>query len=305
MTTVMDDTETRSTQVLDRWDIGLVDIEPNIVQSAIARNVFFTFASLKRYFPHLRSMHEFRTSENYLGGLEITFKGDMSQLEDNPREKLTACCDLLHKVESELRAQITDYKGTIDFHPRQIQAIFTDKTLNFAASRAQINRVSEDFNQYFLPGKEWFAYDTLYGTSEEQGLVKFLTRWLRKWESTYDVRYLLRNERQFAIYNFSDGRAFEPDFVLFLGKTNGESAIYQLFIEPKGNQLRLPDRWKEDFLKEIDAKYHRSTLTENSEYRVIGIPFYTQIYENDFGSALNEALEHTPQPDNQAESATE
>ena len=305
VTTVMDDTETRSTQVLDRWDIGLVDIEPNIVQSAIARNAFFTFASLKRYFPHLRSMHEFRTSENYLGGLEITFKGDMSQLEDNPREKLTACCDLLHKVESELRAQITDYKGTIDFHPRQIQAIFTDKTLNFAASRAQINRVSEDFNQYFLPGKEWFAYDTLYGTSEEQGLVKFLTRWLRKWESTYDVRYLLRNERQFAIYNFSDGRAFEPDFVLFLGKTNGESAIYQLFIEPKGNQLRLPDRWKEDFLKEIDAKYHRSTLTENSEYRVIGIPFYTQIYENDFGSALNEALEHTPQPDNQAESATE
>ena len=254
VTTVMDDTETRSTQVLDRWDIGLVDIEPNIVQSAIARNAFFTFASLKRYFPHLRSMHEFRTSENYLGGLEITFKGDMSQLEDNPREKLTACCDLLHKVESELRAQITDYKGTIDFHPRQIQAIFTDKTLNFAASRAQINRASEDFNQYFLPGKEWFAYDALYGTSEERGLVEFLTRWLRKLESTYDFRYLLRNERHFAIYNFADGRAFEPDFVLFLGKTNGESAIYQLFIEPKGNQLRLPDKWKEDFLKEIDAK---------------------------------------------------
>lgn len=294
VTTVMDDTQTRSRQVLDRWDMRLVDIEPNIVQSAIARNAFFTFASLKRYFPHLTSMHEFRTSENYLGGLEITFKGDMSQLEDNPREKLTACCDLLDKVESELRAQITDYKGTTDFHPRQIQAIFTDKTLNFAASRAQISDESEDFNKHFLPGKEWFAYDALYGTSEERGLVEFLTRWLRRWESTYDVRYLLRNERQFAIYNFSDGRAFEPDFVLFLGKADGESVTYQLFIEPKGDQLRLPDKWKEDFLKEIDERYHRSTLAENSEYRIIGIPFYTKIYENDFGAALNEALEHTP-----------
>ena len=42
-------------------------------------------------------MDEFRTSENYLGGLAITFRGDLSQLEDTPLEKLKACCDLLEQ----------------------------------------------------------------------------------------------------------------------------------------------------------------------------------------------------------------
>ena len=80
VTTAMENREAEGTQHIDSRDIRMVKIEQNIVESAIARNPFFTFASLKRYFPHLASMHEFRTSENYLGGLAITFKGDLSQL---------------------------------------------------------------------------------------------------------------------------------------------------------------------------------------------------------------------------------
>ena len=86
-TTVMEDTEVEGRLAIDRHPIRLVEIEQNIVQSAIARNPFFTFASLKRYFPQLRTMDEFRTSENYLGGLAITFRGDLSQLEDLPLRK--------------------------------------------------------------------------------------------------------------------------------------------------------------------------------------------------------------------------
>ena len=59
------------------------DIERNIVQSALARNPFFTFASLKRYFPHLASMRDFIASEDYLGGLEITFQGNVYGLDEN------------------------------------------------------------------------------------------------------------------------------------------------------------------------------------------------------------------------------
>ena len=72
-----------------RRDVKVRDIERNIVQSAIARNPFFTFASLKRYFPHLTSMREFIASEDYLGGLEITFQGDVYGLDENRPEKLT------------------------------------------------------------------------------------------------------------------------------------------------------------------------------------------------------------------------
>ena len=102
MTTVMEDREAEGRQEIGRHPIRLVEIERNIVQSAIARNPFFRFSSLKRYFPQLRTMDEFRTSENYLGGLAITFRGDLSQLEDTPLEKLRACCDLLEQIESEL-----------------------------------------------------------------------------------------------------------------------------------------------------------------------------------------------------------
>ena len=93
-------------------DIKVVDIEQNIVRSAIARNPFFTFASLRRYFPHLTSIREFITSENYLGGLAITFKGYLSGLEVNRLPKLAACEGLLSQIESEIRKQITEYEGT-------------------------------------------------------------------------------------------------------------------------------------------------------------------------------------------------
>ena len=70
------------------WDIKVVDIELNIVRSAFARNPFFTFASLRQYFPHLASVREFITSKNYLGGLAITFKGNLVGLEENRAAKI-------------------------------------------------------------------------------------------------------------------------------------------------------------------------------------------------------------------------
>ena len=294
MTTAMEEGVSERTQEIDRQSRRLVDIEQNIVQSAIARNPFFRFASLKRYFPQLTSMDEFRTSENYLGGLAITFRGDLSQLEDTPLEKLRACCDLLGKVESELRKQITDYKGTTQFHRKQIDAVFTDKTLNLNVSTS---RVDERFDEHFIRVKYWFAFDALYGTSEERELVKLLDRWIRESEEIYEEIYLLRNERHFALYNFSDGRAFEPDFVLVLDRIQGEPLTYQLFIEPKGEHLQNRDRWKKDFLKQICAEYtgpeyHGRTLIENRRYRIIGVPtFFDSKHKDEFIDTLNRTLE--------------
>ena len=92
----------------DGQDIPVVDIEQNILRSAIARNPFFTFASLKRYCPYLTSVREFMTSEDYLGGLAITFKGNLSYLEKNRPAKLSACQGLLNEIEAEIREQVTE-----------------------------------------------------------------------------------------------------------------------------------------------------------------------------------------------------
>ena len=297
VTAAMENGERRNgeTSITDSKDIRLADIEQNIVQSAIARDSFYTFASLKRYFPKLTSMHEFRTSESYLGSLAITFKGDVSQLEDNPKEKLSACCDLLDKIETELREQITDYQGTTYFHGKRINAVFTDKTLKFSADNTRISYESQEFEQ-FVRVKDWFAFNGLYGTSEERALVKLLTRWIADSEETYEDIYLLRNERHFAIYNFSDGRPFEPDFVLFMGTANGKSLTYQLFIEPKGEHLENKERWKENFLKEICGEYEYKILAENRKYRVIGVPtFYNLKRENEFKTKFIETLKNARQ----------
>ena len=95
----------------NRRDVKIRNLGRNIVQAAIARNPFFALASLKRYFPHLTSIREFITSEDYLGGLEITFEGNLYGLDEDPEEKLAAVSGLLSEIESEVREQITELRG--------------------------------------------------------------------------------------------------------------------------------------------------------------------------------------------------
>jgi type III restriction enzyme len=61
-------------------------------------------------------------------------------------------------------------------------------------------------------------------------------------------------------YSFSDGQAFEPDFVLFLREKNGNMLTYQIFIEPKGKYLKEHDKWKQELLKEITENFKGKTL---------------------------------------------
>ena len=49
----------------NRRDIALKDIDRNIIQTAIARNPFYNFSSLKRYFPNLNSIDDFIVSDRF------------------------------------------------------------------------------------------------------------------------------------------------------------------------------------------------------------------------------------------------
>ena len=273
-----------------RKDLPVKQIEQNIIQSAIARNPFYTFDSLKHYFPHLESMREFATSEKYLGGLEITFQGNVYQLEENKVEKLNAMLDLLGEIETEVRQQNTLYEGTRDFQYSRVHEVFTDKLLKFSKDNERLT--DEEQFKHFISEKDWFAFNTIYGTSEERAFVRTLDRHIEKLKEQYENIYLVRNEGHFAIYNFSDGRTFQPDFVLFLHEKNGKSLTYQLFIEPKGAHLTDKDRWKEEFLKEIKQEFGSRILKfeDKSKYRLIGVPFYNNEDENVFRESLESAL---------------
>lgn len=298
-TRILDDSDTYEITELDTKDIPLADIEHNIIQAAVARNPFFRFDKLTRFFPNLRSMKVFRKSQDYLGGLTIKFKGQtqqLYQLDDYPHEKLKACCDLLQKIETEMQGKFTEYEGTTNFQMKPIQEIFDDKVLKFNKGNSRIKKKSRAFNKQFVKKKKWIAYNGLYGTGEERDLVKLIDEWIKNLPELYDEIYLVRNERHFAIYNFEDGRAFEPDFVLFLLQKNGETTTYQLFIEPKGKFLKEHDEWKEKFLKTIQEQGITHILLDNHKYRILAVgQFYSKLVRDEFKEKLTSILELLPE----------
>jgi type III restriction enzyme len=121
-------------------------------------------------------------------------------------------------------------------------------------------------------------YDENYSTSEEKYFIQFVRYAMDELRKKYTDIYPLRNELIFKIYRFFDGKAFEPDFVLFLTEKETKKALsFQLFVEPKGQHLLKTDQWKEDFSKEIEGHFKIVDLFESDKYRLVGLPFYNEI----------------------------
>jgi type III restriction enzyme len=110
-------------------------------------------------------------------------------------------------------------------------------------------------------------------------------------EKYTDIK-LIRNKRALPIFDFKQGRRFEPDFILLLKDKNDNGLNYQFFIEPKGSHIQKFDQWKEDFLLQI-KKLFQDTLIEydiDGKYRLIGLSFYSKQNKQKFKRELIDAL---------------
>ena len=277
-------------------DVKVKDVGNHIIYNAIAGHPFFTFESVHKYFQNVSSVREFVEGENYLAGLEITFKGDSSVISN--RAKLEAMLGLLNQIETEVRKNITEYQGTERFKPGDISNIFHDKELKLLQGSERA-----DGDEQFVSDKGWYVFNANYGTSEEKAFVRMLDRQMGELKKKYDGVYLIRNERHFKIYSFSDGRAFEPDFVLFLREKNGNILTYQMFIEPKGRQFKdaqgtyenSKEAWKLKFLREVTEKFKGNILEfktprKTQKHKLVGVPFYNNEDENIFRQSLYEVV---------------
>ena len=279
--------ETKQVKDLAQKDIKVSEIPKHIVQNAIAKNPFYRFNIISSYFPNITSVDDFIQSDDYLAGLEITYRGDSKTLSHIPKQYyLEALLMLLKQIESEIRKNITEFKGTKEFKPSSISQIFYDKVLKLDS---QSERAQGD--ETFVSDKEWYVFNANYGTSEEKAFVRMLDRQIDKLGSIYAKIYLIRNERHFKIFD-TKGQAFEPDFVLFLQEKEGKLLTYQLFIEPKGKHLKEHDQWKQDLLNDITSQFADKIIDfgENKKYRLLGVPFYNNQDENIFKQSLYEAL---------------
>lgn len=256
-----------------------------VLRKAAQRLPFYTFSNLSRYFPNVGSIENFMLSEDYLGSSTLEISGNTTSVSEiNQEVKLKCAIKILQELQPDIERGKIDYTGTTEFLPNAIRKIFEDREMNFVLSTngdAEIgypmSRPKLDTHFLDLSKEPWYAYKENYGTSEEKKLVLFIKAAITKLKKKYEEVYLLRNEGAFQIFRFSDGRPFEPDFVLFLKeKKSGEKIIYQLFIEPKGEVYADNDQWKEDFLLEIEEKY---LIHQNKNFKLIGLPFYNSADE--------------------------
>jgi len=151
-----------------------------------------------------------------------------------------------------------------------------------------------------LVTKDWYVLNHFHGTSEEQSLVDFIINTIENFKEKYENVYLLRNEQVYKIYDFKDGKGFEPDFLLFL-KEKEADRYYQVFIEPKGSQFKdatgkfdnSKEAWKEQFLTEITNKYGKEDVlkAENKDYRLVGLPLYNATIAHFVKKSIYENLE--------------
>lgn len=263
-------------------DFKLTDFGQSILGFAMDANDFFHFANLRIYFPQLASASQFVSSDTYLGGVTVSVRGlpeDLDKL--TARQKLDIAQYVLHQIESGVKRESVEYIGTKDFKPYPIKDRFTDKVLKMRIEGETGLSWTESnvpgLDQIDLTTKDWHAYDDSYGTDQEKHFIKFMHDQADRLKNQYDDFFLLRNEKAVKLYDFATGRAFEPDFVLFLRKKGQEtSSIMQLFIEPKGDQLRPKDDWKQDFLNQLQTTARLETVFQGRDYTVLGLPFFNE-----------------------------
>ncbi|PIU52250.1 hypothetical protein COS91_00065 [Candidatus Desantisbacteria bacterium CG07_land_8_20_14_0_80_39_15] len=106
------------------------------------------------------------------------------------------------------------------------------------------------------------------GVTRDKIEYKFIDEVIEKLRQKYSDIALLRNEKFFQVFDFDEGRAFEPDFIMILKKRNRTISIYQIFIEPKGDQFKdnqgrfesSKEGWKQKFLKKrLNLKFSLKT----------------------------------------------
>jgi len=271
-------------EVLKQKDIKLSEIPYHITRFAISQNPFFYYGCINHYFPNLSSLREFIESDNYLGGLEITFIGNSKRLETISNDDyLKSLNGLLQLIESEIKGNIAEYEGS-NFISSPIHKVFKDKVV-----RVRKGDVREDGQETLVSQHSWYVFNANYGTSEEKSFVELFARRFDGLKDKFENIYLIRNEREIKIFD-KIGRAFEPDFILFCKQIKGDELTYQVFIEPKGSHLIATDKWKEDFLKEIRDTKH-SFKIDTDRYLITAVPFYNYSNENEFKNKLEELFD--------------
>lgn len=275
------------------------DIDYNILEGASEKFSELRFSIIKNRYPNVKTMKEFLTSDDYLGNntIEINYGNKIYG-----KDLRNACAKALNDIANHITEIKSEFEGTKEFLPISLKKVLKDKSIyiskideNGGKGDSQ-NNCSNDEYKTDLINEDWYVFNDNYGTSEEKQFIKFFKLNIAPKLIEKDLEfYVIRNERvpELAIYSFKDGERFEPDYLLFIRKKQIENyKINQIYAEPKGSQLLQGDKWKEEFMLELeDNAIIDSTFVDGNDYKVLGLPFYNE--ENtkeEFEKELNKII---------------
>jgi type III restriction enzyme len=266
-------------------------IHKNLLQKAIQRNTFYRFSNLKEYVPSISSMKEFIESPNFLGNFKINLSLPQGiSVEDlSSKEKLSIVEKFLSYAEKNIRTNYMKERGTPVFEGVAFSKLIDDYVVEMNKVNQRVTNVTQVVRTKNMRDHDWYIYDQAIVNGLESDMIDFINDYMDHLKAKYKEVYLIRNERKIKIVEIDGIRGFMPDFLLYLKDAD---FTYQVFLEPKGDNLREQDKWKEEFLLSLSTRSDVEVLIENEKVRLIGIKFYSndrelkQAFREDFTKKL-------------------
>jgi len=281
---VKDSILTRTHEVT--WEVDRI-----FIQKAIQRKPFFHFSNLKEYMPSITSMKTFIEEPEFLGDLKlhISLPSELTMNDISPMEKLKMVERFFESMERSIRNNYMKEKGTPVFEGVSFSKLINNYHVELNKVNERVTNMNEYKKTRNMRDYDWFIYDKAIINNWENSFIDFINDYIDELKEKYQDVYLIRNERKVKVVEIDGTRGFMPDFLLYL---QDDECTYQVFLEPKGDHLRLEDQWKEDFITSLTARDDVEVLTENEDVRLLGIKFYSEtpklkdIFREDFKEKL-------------------
>lgn len=252
------------------------NIEKYIQKSALINNTDYNFEELYKKL-EIKSFDEFLEK---LDDYELIIENCPEKL--NNKLQYNIFKELLIQINKLLKKEIQKKEGTLKFTNN---SFFKKNNKGIFRKTMILNR--EKNNNEIKINNDYYVYDNAYLTSEEQSFIDFFNRKIyEELTSKFDKIFLVRNENDLKLYQFKNGKGFEPDFILFLINTNTKQNL-EVFIEPKGNKLINDDeeKAKNEFLQSITLFSNNNEIvfdkTDDKFYKIFGLQFYNKDLEDD------------------------
>lgn len=258
--------------------------DPRLVKKAMMRttdkNHFYRFSGLSKYLP-IKSLHEFRCSKRWLGGIRLNAYVDPKVNHLTIKERLHAVELFLGQIRATITKNFNKAKGTNIFYPIPISEVVHDYSKQVPKLINQ-SKATSRVESHTMRGHDWFVYNDAIVDGLEWRCINMIKGLIPAMRTKYKNIYLIRNDEKsdhrIALHDFRRNavhfQTYLPDFVLYLDSKSNDNIIDEFYIEPKGPQLFTDneneslnhnDIWKENLLNFIRPKNIRFGPSESAD----------------------------------------